>query len=124
MAKLIFYWEALTMLSALIWLTSQNGCRGFECKPFQLTFCSDSSNTVDMFSSLSALPNYSLILLAAVNIMVQFHIDLRVMHIAGSENTTADALSRFDFDSVWSAHLDITLHTIQPPQLSLGVSKK
>ncbi|KIK66432.1 hypothetical protein GYMLUDRAFT_1026023 [Collybiopsis luxurians FD-317 M1] len=34
MAKLIFYWEALTVLSALIWLTSQNSCRGSECKPF------------------------------------------------------------------------------------------
>ncbi|KIK66433.1 hypothetical protein GYMLUDRAFT_1026029 [Collybiopsis luxurians FD-317 M1] len=77
-----------------------------------------------MFSSLSALPNYNPILVAAVNIMVQFHINLRVMHIAGSENTTADALSRFNFDSVQSAHPDITLHTIQPPQLSLGASKK
>ncbi|KIK62342.1 hypothetical protein GYMLUDRAFT_164971, partial [Collybiopsis luxurians FD-317 M1] len=91
---------------------------------FHLTFCSDSSNTVDMFSSLSALPDYNPVLIAAVDIMVEFHINLRVMHIPGSENVMADALSRFDFNSVHSTHPDITIRTVQPPHLPLGAPQK
>ncbi|KIK61188.1 hypothetical protein GYMLUDRAFT_166761 [Collybiopsis luxurians FD-317 M1] len=124
MAHIIFYWEAFTVLSVLIWVTSDHGCRGTEVTPFRLTVRSDSTNTVDMFNSLSALPAYNPILMAAVDIMTEFHIDLRVIHIPGSENSVADALSRSQFALARSLRPGIRIQKFQPPHLPLGAAEK
>lgn len=124
MAHLIFYWEALTILAALQWLVTSPSCRGSAEQPYRFTFCSDSSNTVNMFNSLRALPNYNPILIAAVDILLEFHINLCVVHILGHENVVANALSHFDFNAVRVLHPDITILPLETPRLTLGAEKK
>lgn len=60
----------------------------------------DSQNTVDMFSSLSAKPLYNGILQSAVDVLVRTGLKLRVLHISGERNIVADALSCFKADVV------------------------
>lgn len=123
-AHLIFYWEALTVLSALQWLISSPDYRGTAGRPFRFTFRSDSSNTVDMFNSLRAQPKYNPILIAVVDLLIDSHVDLRVVHISGSQNSVADALSRFDFDRVHELQPNITILPLETPRLALGEVKK
>ncbi|KIK58509.1 hypothetical protein GYMLUDRAFT_170777, partial [Collybiopsis luxurians FD-317 M1] len=91
MAAYILYWEAITVLAGLRWVTSVH--QGTEEKPFWVTIQSDSSNTVNMFNSFQALPPYNPILIDSANLLLQCNIDLRVVHIPGSQNSVADALS-------------------------------
>lgn len=81
MAEFIFYWEALTVLAVLRWLTSSTDCRGTAERPLRLTFRSDSLNTVDIFNCLRALSSYNSILTTSVDILLQFHINIPVVHI-------------------------------------------
>ncbi|KAJ3831738.1 hypothetical protein F5878DRAFT_495871, partial [Lentinula raphanica] len=124
-AHLIFYWEALTVLAAVEWISSLPDVKGSRERPFRLTVRSDSSNTVDMFNSLSALPLYNPILLSAVDILIKHDIDLRVIHIPGSENVVADALSRFDLELARTLQPGLTIQPFTPPRLdsTLGASK-
>lgn len=124
LAHLIFYWEALTVLAALRWLVSSPSRRGTVERPLRFTFCSDSSNTVDMFHSLRALPQYNPILIASVDILIHSHIDLRVVHIPGSQNSIADALSRFDYATVYHLQPNATILPLQPPHVKLGATEK
>ena len=50
-------------------------------------------NTVDIFHSLAAEPNYITLLFKAIEIMMDFGLDLHVIHVPGSQNIIADALS-------------------------------
>jgi len=83
----IFYNEALSILSALMW------CLDAKPSPRKLTIYTDSMNTVEMFHSLSALPGYNDILLCAAGLLISSSSSLRVLHIPGTENVVADALS-------------------------------
>ena len=95
----IFFWEATCVLSALEWFCSAQR-EVFSCaKPARLTICTDDMNTVQIFSSLAAEPAYNILLKAAVDLLILHHVDLRVLHIPGVENTVADALSRKKNDS-------------------------
>ncbi|KAJ3792002.1 hypothetical protein GGU11DRAFT_694031, partial [Lentinula aff. detonsa] len=123
-AHLILYWEALTVLAALKWVTSDQSRHGTAERPFRLTIRSDSSNTVDIFSSLRAKPEYNPILIAAAELLISFHIDLRVVHIPGEENVVADALSRGDFEKVYSLYPNASIFNLEPPHLPLGATKK
>ncbi|KAJ3871756.1 hypothetical protein F5051DRAFT_311994, partial [Lentinula edodes] len=122
-AHLIFYWEALTVLSALQWLISSPDYRGTAGRPFRFTFRSDSSNTVDMFNSLRVQPKYNPILIAIVDLLIDSHVDLRVVHISGSQNSIADALSRFYFNRVRELQPNITILQLETPCLALGEVK-
>ncbi|KAJ3845814.1 hypothetical protein EV368DRAFT_27653, partial [Lentinula lateritia] len=88
--------------------------------PTRLTFRSNSLNTVDMFNSLHAQPKYNPILIAVVNLLIDSHVDLRVIHISGRQNSVADALSHFDFDKVRELQPNISILPLKTPQLTLG----
>jgi hypothetical protein len=126
----IFYFEALCVLSALYdaHLRSQRHQGRF-------VIYIDSLNTVDIFNTFQALPPYNHLLRAAVDILQHGNHDLRVLHVSGTHNEVADALSRSDFSTAlnlvsnlkissfqpWSWSNDLNgLSTFQPPHSPLG----
>ena len=118
----IFYFEALSVLSAILHSTS------FGSPVSKLVIYTDNMNTVQMFNSLSALPQYNEIIKAAVDHMISDldnHIQLRVMHISGNLNTVADALSRGLLHTVIDNVPNIVIHTFSPPRFrrELGARK-
>jgi hypothetical protein len=84
---LIFYFEALCVLCALL-----NACSKSNL-PSRFIIYTDNLNTVNIFSSLNALPAYNILLQEAVNLLLVGHHDLCVLHVVGKENFIADALS-------------------------------
>lgn len=117
----IFYWEALCVLSALYWLTSFE-LRGESSaeRPLRLTAFTDSSNTVDLFDSLAAKPDYNPILMAAVDLRIEFDVDLRVLHVPGLQNGVADAISRAKFDEARSLCPGLIIQDFTSPPLVSG----
>ena len=118
----IFYFEALSVLSAIIHSTSF----GFPIN--KLTVYTDNLNTVQMFNSFSALPAYNEILKAAVDHIlmdVDNHIQLRVIHVPGHLNAIADALSRGELHTVVDNVPNIVIDVFSPPQIrrESGVEK-
>ena len=73
-------------------------------------------NTVDIFHSLTANLNYILLLFKAVEIMM----DLGV-HVLGTENAIADALSCLLFQVADTLHPGLNITLFQPPRDELGV---
>jgi hypothetical protein len=116
----IFYFEALSVLSALDHICHHLLMDRASPNTKVAIFC-DNMNTVDMFNSLRAQPRYNPILLTAVDLLIQFHVQLRLFHVPGSDNSVADLISRS------SSHLEASLllprYTVLPfipPQLTLG----
>ncbi|TFY53164.1 hypothetical protein EVG20_g10240 [Dentipellis fragilis] len=93
-AGTIFFWECLAVLSAIHWAASNADV----AVPQRLVIYCDNTNTVDLFSSLHAQPQYNPLLRSAVDALLWSHIDLRVLHIPGEVNGVADALSRWDIE--------------------------
>ena len=91
--NLIFYFEALCVHSALFDAHRRAGSQ----VEGRFVIYTDNSNTVDIFSSLRALPPYNHLLKTAVDILDSGRHDLRVLHVPGVDNAVADALSRRDF---------------------------
>ncbi|PBK82663.1 hypothetical protein ARMGADRAFT_1048603 [Armillaria gallica] len=81
------------------------------------------TNTVNIFNSLRALPNYNPILKLAVNKMISHDIDLHVLHISGLENDVADALSHSQFSKAQNLVLQLIILPFKPPCNVLGASK-
>ena len=110
----IFYFEALSVLSAILQSTS------FGYPISTLTIYTDNLNTVQMFNSLSALPAYNEILKAAMDHLmtdVDKFIQLRVVHVPGHLNTIADALSRGELYTVVDNIPNIVINIFSPPQI-------
>ena len=78
-------------------------------------------NTIDIFHSLVANPNYVLLLFKAVEIMMDFGVDIRVVHIPSDENAIADALSCLLFQVASMLHPGLNISIFQPPRDELGV---
>ena len=131
---LIFYFEALCVLSAIY----DAHCRSPRLGEGRFVVFTDNSNTVDIFNTLRALPPYNNILKAAVDIINKGDHNIRVLHVPGAENTVADALSRADFQRALDAVPDLKISTFepwdwapkadgsitfQPPRRMLGVEK-
>ena len=130
---LIFYFEALCVHSALFDAHRRTTARGTG----KFIIYTDNSNTVDIFSSLRALPPYNHLLKTAIDILNLGDSDMRVLHVPGADNSVADALSRAEFHRAidlspglkilnfepwsWSPDRDGTL-TFQPPRGTLGVA--
>jgi hypothetical protein len=130
---LIFYFEALCVHSALFDAHRRTVSPGTG----RFLIYTDNSNTVDIFSSLRALPPYNHLLKTAVDILSIGDSDLRVLHVSGVDNAVADALSRAEFDRAldlvpklqiltfepwsWSPDEHGSL-TFQPPRGTLGAS--
>ena len=130
-SSLIFFFEALCVLSAIADACSR---AAFPCRIVCFT---DNSNTVDIFSSLHALPPYNPILRAAVDLLHAGHHDLRVLHVPGDLNTVADALSRREFNDAINLCPDLTIShfepyhsnndrtfSLTPPRSALGALRK
>ena len=91
--NLVFYFKALCVLSALFdahWRTATG-------RNSRFLIYTDNSNTVDIFNTFRTLPPYNHLLRAAVDILNWGEHDLRVLHVPGTENAVADALSRAEF---------------------------
>ncbi|KAJ7893832.1 hypothetical protein B0H14DRAFT_3427129 [Mycena olivaceomarginata] len=72
-------------------------------------------NTVQIFSSLATEPAYNILLKAAVDLLIKYRVDLRVLHIPGDDNTIDDTFSRSNWglDHALLPRLRIT--SFQPP---------
>jgi len=112
----IFYFEALAVCSAIHTVADMDPV------PPRLLIYTDNTNTVAMFNTLRAQPAYNAILVSAVNILLQYSVDLRVEHIAGKLNSVADALSRFQDERVLALAPGIDILTFEPPQDALGAA--
>ena len=84
----IFFNEGLAVVSAIEWAASLPG------HPKHLIVQTDSMNMVDIFHSLFAEPDYILLLLRAVEVMMDKEIKVSMVHIPGTENLIADAVGR------------------------------
>jgi hypothetical protein len=118
----IFYFEALSVLSAILQSTS------FGFPVYKLVIYTDNLNTVHMFNTFSALPSYNEILKGAVDHLLSDldnPIQLRVIHIPGHQNSVADALSRGHLHIVADDVPDIVIDTFSPPLIrrELGATK-
>ncbi len=73
-------------------------------------------NTVEIWHSLAPQGNNILLMLYAVEVMMDHNIDIRVVHIPGSENLIADALSRSLFDTAINHEPALQVSSFTPPR--------
>jgi hypothetical protein len=113
----IFFLEALAVVSALHWYLHST-------HPIvrRIVIFTDNENTVSMFNSLHASPILNPILLTAIDLLLQFDVQLRVFHVPGTDNGVADALSRFDNERALLLHHKLTIKPFIPPHLTLGAT--
>jgi hypothetical protein len=113
---LIFYYEALAICSA-IHLAAQHGVR-------RVAIYSDNTNSVDMFSSLRARPEYNRILRSTIDVAILHELEFKVYYVPGPENVIADHLSRFRNHLAVQLAPRLVISPFQPPQDALGAPKK
>ncbi|KAJ7048057.1 hypothetical protein C8F01DRAFT_1007706 [Mycena amicta] len=119
----IYFFEALCVASALHWFcTSVLACTD-KTSRFRLVIFTDNQNTVHAFSSLRATPAYNAILRSAVDDLVDYNVDLRVLHVKGELNSVADALSRNRLDSARVLAPGLIINPFKPPRDALGRPK-
>ena len=113
----IFYGEALTVVSTVNWsvhnLPILPGSR--------LAVYTNNANSVDMFNSLHGQPLYNPLLIAVIELLLEFDITLRVFHIPGEDNFVADALLCLRYDIAQYHMLTMHVYPFIPPRLTLGV---
>jgi hypothetical protein len=114
----IFFFEALAVCSAV------HALHNMPNPPSRMLIYSDNTNAVAMFNSLRAHPPYNSILLSAVDVLLQYEVDLRVEHVPGCDNGVADALSRFQNERVLEQAPAACLYDFEPPRDALGAAKK
>ena len=107
---LIFYFEALCVQSALFDVHRRTMEKGKGC----FVVFTDNMNTVDIFNSFRALPPYNHLLKAAVDTLNHGDHDMRILHIAGTENTVANALSCADFYRAMALSPNLKISTFEP----------
>ena len=115
-ADVIFYFEALCVLSALD-NVQRRALRGSKFLIF-----TDNSNCVDIFRSLRCLPAYNQLLKAACDILIANEFSLRVLYVPGEDNVVADSLSRVQFSVALNCVPELKLDTFNPPGL-VGLTK-
>jgi hypothetical protein len=113
---LIFFYEALAICSAF-YLGAKYRCD-------QIAIYSDSTNAVDMYSSLCAKRVYNSILLSAVDFTINTSITTKVYYVPGNQNIIADYLSRFLNADALRLAPNLNIQVFEPPQDALGVVKK
>ncbi|KAJ7728406.1 hypothetical protein DFH07DRAFT_757307, partial [Mycena maculata] len=92
-ADTIFFFEALCVVSALHWFCAYSRADSPSSRRCRLTIFTDNQNTVNIFNSLCATPNYNPLLRTAVDDLIEYDVDLRVLHVKGEDNYIADAIS-------------------------------
>ena len=105
----IFYFEALCVLSAL------DNVKNFAPRGSRILIYTDNANCVDIFRSLRCLPPYNHLLKAACDILITQDLSLRVLHVSGETNVVADALSRVQFSIALNSVPELKLFTFNPP---------
>lgn len=110
----IFYWEALAVVSALEWACAQSP------RPKRVAIYCDNTNTVNIFHTLAADDPYNDILRYSIRLRLFYAIDLRVYHVPGIKNPIADAISRFDSEKLHLLVPGATIRNFEPPRLPLG----
>ena len=113
---LIFFYEALAICSA-IHLGVKDGAK-------RIAVFSDNTNSVDMFSSLRAQPEYNSILMSTIDIVTEHGVEFKVYYVPGAENIIADPLSRFRNDVALFLAPKLAIMPFSPPQDALGAVKK
>jgi hypothetical protein len=114
----IFFFEELCVLSAVLWAAQL--CH----PPKRLAIHSDSANTHAAFNSLRAYGRYNVLLMQAINSLLESGINLRVFHIPGENNVIADALSRGQFHLARHLQPGISIRLFSPPRDALGALRK
>lgn len=86
----------------------------------------DSENVVNLLSSHRAINTVRLLFKTAVELMLFKNLDVKVKHISGERNVTADAVSRNNLDVARANVPDIKISTlpIPIPDLDGGIKKK
>ncbi len=105
----IFFNKALAVISAIDWAAH------LPDKPWHILIHTNSMNTVDIFHLLMANLNYILLLFKVVEIMMDFGVDIQVVHILDTENALADALSCLLFQVANTLHPGLNITIFQPP---------
>ena len=80
----------------------------------------DSTNTVDMFNTLRALPTHNSLLISSINARSRSSLDVRVCHVPGEQNVIADAISRHNFQLATQLVPDLAIYPFTPPRDALG----
>ena len=106
--NLIFYFEALCVLCALWDIHQRSPCGS------RLVIYTDNYNTVNIFNTLRCLPEYNHLLKASVDILVDGDHSLRVLHVPGTENDVADALSRSQFSRALQLEPNLRISSFDP----------
>ncbi|KAJ3910905.1 hypothetical protein F5877DRAFT_55804, partial [Lentinula edodes] len=116
----IFFYESLAVVSAVKWFCMTARSDESLKQNLRLTVFTDSSNTVDIFSTLRALPDYNGLLRFVVDELIAASVDIRVLHVPGEQNAVADAISRHDFDRAKQLAPGLSIEFFQPPRVTLG----
>lgn len=122
-ADTIFFFEALCVVAALRWVCSDSRTQAPPTRHLRVTIFTDNQNTVNIFDSLSATPNYNLLLRTAVDDLIANDVDLRVLHVKGEDNYVADAISRQRFPDAIARAPGLNIQSFTPPQEPLGAAK-
>ena len=77
-------------------------------------------NTVDIFHSLKAWDLYNELLKIAIDFLMEHKLDLQVLHIAGVDNSIADALSRRQFPVAIRLRPTLHISFYTPPAAIAG----
>lgn len=116
---LIFFYEAFCVACAL------HEASRWPDHPMRLIIYTNNSNTVAIFNSLHALPEYNPILKFAVDVLLRTHHQLRVLHVPGDENVVADSISRGFLDRAQDLVPGLVINdSFQPPHELLGAFQK
>jgi hypothetical protein len=114
----IFFYKALCVVSAIHYLSEA-------LSTSTAVIYTDNINTVDIFNSLSALPAYNPILKSAIDHMLDYSYNIRVLHIEGSKNGIADALpcKNFSLAMTLTPNGAISIIPFLSPQDALELKK-
>ncbi|KAJ7444389.1 hypothetical protein B0H11DRAFT_1747588 [Mycena galericulata] len=118
----IFFFEALCVVSALRWVCERLRAYLHIGRRLRVTIFTDNQNTVNIFNSLCATPRYNLLLPTAVDDLIKYNVDLRVLHVKGEDNFVADAISRQRFSDATGRAAGLTIQNFIPPRESLGAA--
>ena len=110
-SNVIFYFEALCVLSAL------NHVQTKAPRGSKIVIYMDNKNTVDIFQSLKCLPVYNHLLKSAVNTLIKNDYSLCILHVPGIDNIVADALSQVKFSVELLAEPELKFYNFNPPIL-------
>ena len=113
----IFYFEALTIASAVLWASKLTP------PAHHLLIYMDSLNCINIFNTLSAHDRFNDVLLFTMHILISYNISLHVLHIPGDDNTIADTLSWHLPHMALALLPKLWIHHFQPPRIMLGKEK-